>query len=1024
MKNKLLVILAAVCLSVSGVFAAEQSLEALEKFRVDGEQFYDMGDLRAAQKTWEVGLEISKSAKNQVWLAYFMLKLGELHGDIGNYATAFEYFEQAVKTSRSQNNERNQAIAYLKISRIYAKLEKYKDAISYNQKAIDIFKELGLKEGLVLGFANAGGFYAAKGEHSGALAYLNEANHLAEELGNKNLIGNNLLDIGRVNRKMGDFEKSKIHCEQALKAFREDNNSRGIATALMALGEVYVALGNYGSAVSMFEESLDIAESVSDRTLIGSNLANLGMVYKNVCDYGKSLLYIDNSMRYSKDAGNKESLIENYARLGSVNKSAGYCEKALTYFTEAIKVLKEMDDKHGLVNALANLGTSCAEKGLYSTALTFYQETIEIKKKLGLPYQDITAQMIDIYLDKGDMDLAEKSAGKIKDSLRLGRLNLYKKNYTSATALFETAIQENTENRRLNLLFPSYCGLAESSLGLWEYGRAKEIYTEAINLVEAQREGLNKDERHEFYETRVAGFRRSAPFEGMVRTFMSTNNPKDAFTFSETLKLAVFSEAAPDAPELGARELSDDNARKEKEYLLRIAALRREMNAMFNYNRKDEYWAKERELKALKVEHDEFVEALRLSSPRYTSVMYQKAMKPQDLDIKPNEVLLEFEVTSDVVYLFMYKGYDKRFTTRTIPKTRKEIEHLVIKCCEFFKKNELTGELAVFDAKYSREAYDVLFGDMLKYVPKGATLVIVPDEALGAMPFSALVMALPEAEKIVSGKFTSFSTGVEYLSDRYRIQYAQSATALTFMRSLEQDSLSDGLALAVCDPVYSEKDPRGGASGEKAMSIMSEAIRWWRKPRGNDGEFERSEAVAEIAKSLEAVFQVKLTVLSGLKAKEESVVGLPLSKYKYITFGTHVILDSAIPWFRQPVIVLSQVGNNDGYNGFLTLGRIMQMKIPAETVTLPDCESPEGSGISGQFAMDMGRAFQFAGTRSVLMTIWPNHSKTLASFNAAYLENIKAGKEPAEAVEQARAEIRGAGMEHPYYWAQYIVASR
>ena len=126
---------------------------------------------------------------------------------------------------------------------------------------------------------------------------------------------------------------------------------------------------------------------------------------------------------------------------------------------------------------------------------------------------------------------------------------------------------------------------------------------------------------------------------------MNTNDAVGAFALSENLKLEIFSEAVTDASGLSAHLLTADASKKENEFVLKIKGLRKEMDSFFRNNRNDEYWAKDRELKAVKASHDEFVEELRKTSPEYTLIKYPRPLKPQDINLKPNEVLLEFEVT-------------------------------------------------------------------------------------------------------------------------------------------------------------------------------------------------------------------------------------------------------------------------------------------------------------------------------------------------------------------------------------------
>jgi len=1010
-------LLVVMVLLASNSFTSENSFESLDKFRADGDQYFALGDYGAASKTWEVGLELAKSAKNQQWTAVFLSKLGELSGETGSYDEAFDYLKDSLKAYRAVKDDKGVGESYLRISGLYVRLENYKEALAENEKAIEIFKELKTDKELAEAYINAGRIYEARRDFPQALACLKESLRISRETGDKRLLGENLLVLGRAERETGDFEKAVNNCEEALNSFRSAGDERGSATAFRNLGLAYYAMGDYKKAISCFDRSLDLSEKTGEKTLIADTLSDLGTVYKNLCEYGKAVLYFDNSLRYSIQTGSRQRLPAIYANMGGLYRSIGYREKARGYFTEALKLYKEMDDRKGLAETLVNLGLCCSDGGDSAGAAGYYRDAAETKKKLGLPYRDITALMVDLSLDSGDPAIDEKLCRQLNCPLRLGRLELIRKNYTSAAESFGQAIKENSDNNNIEMLFPAYCGFAESELSLWEYDKAKEIFNEAISIVEAQRQSLSPEEKHDFFSAKIGGFRRSSPYEGIIRALMSTNDPKEAFRYSENLKLGVFAEAAGDTGEFARKQLAVNDAGTEEDYILKVRVFTKEMDSFFKNNRKDEYRAKERELKALAASHDIFAAGLCRTNPDYVFVKYPKAMKPQEINVKPNEVLLEFEVTGEATYLFILRGNDRRFTTRTIARTRDEINGIVNKYRGYVKKNAVTGELAFFDGKYSNEIYGILFGETLKTVPPGTTLVIVPDESLGALPFASLVTSLPEREKIDGGKYGSFPVGARYLSDIYPIAYAQSATALTYLRSKKQEQAAENAGLSICDPL-SGQEADGGA-GEFANSI-----RQWSQGSDSCQVYRRFEAAGGLAKNMEILFPGRATALSGQEAKKDNFTQLALSKYKYIAFGANTILDSNIPWLKQPAIVMTPAVKGDGCDGFLTLREIIKLDIPAEAVTLSSCNTPTGPGVTGEYAMDLGRAFQHSGCRHILMSLWNVADDTAVPYNAVFLKNLKEGREPAEAMKNAREDIRGRGFEHPYYWSSFILVSR
>ena len=196
-----------------------------------------------------------------------------------------------------------------------------------------------------------------------------------------------------------------------------------------------------------------------------------------------------------------------------------------------------------------------------------------------------------------------------------------------------------------------------------------------------------------------------------------------------------------------------------------------------------------------------------------------------------------------------------------------------------------------------------------------------------------------------------------------------------------------------------------------------------RKSIAEEEIFPRLEKTVEIAKGIKKLFGRNSTILIGKKAKEEDIVELDLSNYKYITFATHGILDKTVPYIKEPALVLTQVGNSEEYDGFLTMSEIMGLKMNAEVVALTACETGIGKNIRGEGVMGMGRAFQYAGCGNVLMSLWSVAEDATVSISNAFFKNLKEGEEPKEALRLARAEIRRRGYEHPFYWSAFILFS-
>jgi len=83
-----------------------------------------------------------------------------------------------------------------------------------------------------------------------------------------------------------------------------------------------------------------------------------------------------------------------------------------------------------------------------------------------------------------------------------------------------------------------------------------------------------------------------------------------------------------------------------------------------------------------------------------------------------------------------------------------------------------------------------------------------------------------------------------------------------------------------------------------------------------------------------------------------------------------------------------------------------------------------GRRVSGEGVMHMGRGFQYAGARSVLMSLWSVEVDSTTFMAERFFTYLKEGKDPRAALRQARRDVRkqdGGKYDHPYFWAPFIL---
>ena len=180
-------------------------------------------------------------------------------------------------------------------------------------------------------------------------------------------------------------------------------------------------------------------------------------------------------------------------------------------------------------------------------------------------------------------------------------------------------------------------------------------------------------------------------------------------------------------------------------------------------------------------------------------------------------------------------------------------------------------------------------------------------------------------------------------------------------------------------------------------------------------DLSRLALTSDLAQGLKKIFGDRADVFTGFQASKNSLVkevGPKLSDYDKVVFATHGYFGRDLPGIMEPCLILTLVP--PGTDGYLRMTEIMGLKINADIVALTACQTGLGPHISGEGTMGMGRAFQYAGTKSVLMSLWSVSEITSVELMKDFFKYLNEGKSKLEALRLARAELRKNGFDHPF----------
>jgi CHAT domain-containing protein len=149
----------------------------------------------------------------------------------------------------------------------------------------------------------------------------------------------------------------------------------------------------------------------------------------------------------------------------------------------------------------------------------------------------------------------------------------------------------------------------------------------------------------------------------------------------------------------------------------------------------------------------------------------------------------------------------------------------------------------------------------------------------------------------------------------------------------------------------------------------------------------------------------------GQATKAKSVEESP--RFQLLHFATHAELDEA-----DPLGSALRLAPASGDDGRLEVQEIFGLELHASLVVLSGCETALGTVNRGDELTGLTRAFIYAGTPSVITTLWQVNDRASYELMQEFYRHLKAGQAKAEALRQAQLATL-AKYPHPYFWAAY-----
>lgn len=953
------------------------------------------GMLSSALDNLSKALAIHREIRDSRGIATDLSSMGRACLSKGDLENASKHLEEAQKVYGSIRDPRGEATLLADLAMLQRAKHNASGALSLLAKARDLVQPTG-DTGTVSSIdLKMAGVYEDMRDYAKALELLGRTLEAARKQRDRTKELWALGGMGIIQAKMEDYENALKNLHEARRLTAELGLPASQFRDLdFYLGEIYDGFRDYERALEHYQKALSLYQVPGQDEILGQIYDRIGNIYYHMEEYSKAKTFFEDAVRATGEARNVAMQKSQLIRLGDISSKLGNSEEALKYQQRALALTKESGDQRSEARILTRIGTLYQVLGRLKTALETYRQAQDIRTKLG-DQRGVNENLLQIALVTSILGDFEAAVSDLKRAFEIAQCS---------------------EDR--SMLWKAYFIMGRSLEGTKRLGEALESYRKAITIVEA----MEADTMEELEEDDFIFGGKTALFETTLRVLMglARKDPEGAYDnqalrIVEKLKAVEFENALSKINVEHFSDLPQELLIKEKSQKL---ALRR-LNARLAEARaassssQGEIQKLLAERRAKEKSFVELKDRLTKEYPAYAELRHPRPVSVHRIqrDVLTNdEAILEYMVTRSRTYLFAIDR--QRFHAYSIEYPGTEIEKDVEALTRPLYRADT---LANWDPSAAFRLYTKIIKPVEYFITGKKSVVIVPHGPLCALPFEILVSSESHATK----RFWSPKDRPSYLVEKYPFCYAPSVSMLSHVRTRKRLRKPGWNLVAFGDAVYSEDDKASerNPGSERLIAAIQTAPRGSRGPQLRPLPGTRKE-ISEIISTVGGPTQTYL----GALASESLFKKADLARYNYIHLATHgVLLSGSAKLQQQPAIVFSLYGDKEN-DGFLQLGEVFGLQLNADLVVLSSCLTPGSIRLNETTGfMGLARAFLFAGTDSVILSMWQVGDDSTGKFFVEMYRSLEP-ETKAEALRKAKLSmLSNSATSHPYYWAPFVL---
>jgi CHAT domain-containing protein len=845
-------------------------------------------------------------------------------------------------------------------------------------------------------------------------------------------IRNNQLEIiedyrllGRLNLYKGDFKKGIPFLEHALELNKgmesslKGLNQVSVADTYFSLAEVFSALGKYEPARNYSKTALDIYEKLGDKKGIMEVKLLLGNIYLNLGAVSEGLKYLDNSMILAQENGINTA--RHHHSLGEAYSAQADFEKALRHMMDALNQAEQSRiipqiiwSSIGVGDAYGNMGDAETAKKYYEYAKRI-QDTSKIEAlalkasgdvRLGISEQamqyfksidaGVSAGLILLRLGalnfgSGKMDSSirnyidaheyfsrsQSKEGMAKANLRLGDIYIERREYALAQSCLEKAFKQTSSEETLWEIWYQKGRIFEHTQ---QSDSAIAAYKRAVGIIETIRGRFTIEEyKSKYIDNKVKVYNR------LILLLLETNAPGEAFLYSERARSRAFLDMIGNR-KIVVKQVADQDLINHEQNL------RLEINTLAKMIQSDDLGTTrglsrdeaEEELIKSREEYTSLLEKIKLNNMEYASMVSVEPFPLEKLKeiLADSTALVAYWISDEYMVVWILTKdrvipYVRKLTSGEITGMVSAARRAVRQVSDFPEmENKQSRQpddqwpAEIEEKPSSRDQLESIYNQLIKPIEKSLegykNLGIIPHGALHFLPFQALIM--PDGH---------------FFIEKYNLFYTPSASVYSFCKEKEYHPVNQALAMAI---------------GELEMKDFP----------GLPGTKKEVDQIRDILQDITIRYEDQST---------ETFVKSNASLFRYIHFATHGLLDA-----RQPLFSYLLFAPTKEDDGFLTVEEVFGLNLNARLVTLSACQTGLGDLSQGDEIIGLSRAFIYAGTPAVIVSLWSVADQPTALLMKLFYRNLN-DHSPQEALSQAQREVMNQ-YPAPFYWAPFQLIGR